>query len=71
MRQNGIMIICDRCGKRVFAEELRGGMYDQRGLTDWGIGMKGFYNSKDLCPECFEKYREHDRQFYEGGRHGT
>jgi hypothetical protein len=71
MRKRGIMYVCDRCGKQIFAEELKVGECDQRGLSEWGLGMKRYHAAKDLCPKCFEEYREYDRHFCERNREET
>ena len=63
-------IICNRCGKQVFAERFDDGVFDQKALDGWALEMRNIHGIGDLCPECYKVYRETMNRFYEGGRHG-
>lgn len=56
MRINGMMFVCNRCGKQVFAERYNDGEFDWKALQGWETGFGSFFSVGELCPECREEY---------------
>ena len=56
MRINGMMFVCNRCGRQVFAERYNDGEFDWKALQGWETGLGSFFSVGELCPECREEY---------------
>lgn len=56
MRINGMMFVCNRCGKQAFAERYNDGEFDWKALQGWETGATRFFGIGELCPECREEY---------------
>ena len=63
MRINGMMFVCNRCGKRVFAERYNDGKFDWDALQGWETGETSFFRIGELCPECHEEYGKLMKKF--------
>lgn len=62
MKQTGLLLTCDRCGKEYF-------------ILDDGTGNQAlirYHNSswrnlddKDICPSCYEEYKQVKNEFWD------
>lgn len=59
MRQNAVVCICDRCGKRetIVFNESPNAEIRQR-------GWRGFHTNLDLCPDCAKIYEKINNDFW-------
>lgn len=56
MREDGTLVICDRCNKKYFVSLKRqraSGRLTYLDLLKWGR-REGY----DLCPKCYNEYKE-------------
>ena len=63
MRINGMMFVCNRCGKQTFAERYNDGEFDWKALQGWETGVGSFFGVGELCPECYEEYKKLMQKF--------
>lgn len=76
MRQKGIVLTCDRCGKSEFLKRLPDtySYANSKGITGEEIYQEPEYGwseivicgeRKDLCPDCSKVYEDFEKSFME------
>lgn len=74
MKQKGILVTCDRCGKAEFLKKLEGAYSRSASelIIDGEVYQALYYGwtereiqgeKKDLCPECYEKFEVFEKVF--------
>lgn len=66
-RENGRLIMCDRCGETVFTKTVGDGELDG-GFTRWNKFEPipngwGVHKNKDLCPTCNSEWNKIETEF--------